>query len=132
MSKASIEIVWFKRDLRVTDHKPLFEASLSQLPVLPLYVVEPGYWNRAAASARHWHFISDCLKDLNLDCRNLGQPLLIKIGEVEKVLEEIQNRFMQISRNIHIFANFSELSFSSLFQNSFRKFLRNLHLLTFT
>ena len=93
MSKAPIEIVWFKRDLRVNDHKPLFEASLSQLPVLPLYVVEPGYWNRAAASARHWHFISDCLRDLNLDCSNLGQPLLIKIGAVEKVLEEIQNRF---------------------------------------
>lgn len=101
MSKASIEIVWFKRDLRVTDHKPLFEASLSQLPVLPLYVVEPGYWNRAAASARHWHFISDCLEDLNLDCRNLGQPLLIKIGEVEKVLEEIQNRFIICALRAH-------------------------------
>ena len=37
---AALQLVWFKRDLRVVDHRPLVEAQ--QLgPVLPLYVVEP-------------------------------------------------------------------------------------------
>ena len=40
MQKSEIQIVWFKRDLRITDHKPLFEASKTLKPVLPIYVVE--------------------------------------------------------------------------------------------
>ena len=38
----SVHIVWFKRDLRVHDHRPL-EAAALRGPVLPLYIVEPGY-----------------------------------------------------------------------------------------
>jgi deoxyribodipyrimidine photo-lyase len=64
------QLVWFKRDLRVADHRPLVEAA-RRGPVLPLYIVEPTHlqpslspaaWKRAlrAFDARlHWrcHFI---------------------------------------------------------------------------
>lgn len=34
------QVVWLKRDLRIRDHAPLFQAS--QLgDVLPLYILEP-------------------------------------------------------------------------------------------
>lgn len=36
----AIQIVWFKRDLRATDHRPLFAAAEAG-PIIPLYVVEP-------------------------------------------------------------------------------------------
>ena len=36
----NISIVWFKKDLRIVDHKPLHEAYKSGL-VLPLYIYEP-------------------------------------------------------------------------------------------
>lgn len=35
--KQTVQIVWFKRDLRIHDHKPLFEAAQSDIPTLPLY-----------------------------------------------------------------------------------------------
>ena len=35
MQKSEIQIVWFKRDLRTIDHKPLFEASKTLKPILP-------------------------------------------------------------------------------------------------
>lgn len=35
-----VQIVWFKRDLRVRDHRPLTTAA-RRGPVLPLYVAEP-------------------------------------------------------------------------------------------
>ena len=38
-----IQVVWFKRDLRIRDHAPLAEAAVAG-PVPPLYVVEPDYW----------------------------------------------------------------------------------------
>ena len=49
-----IDIVWFKRDLRVQDHAPLEAASQTGNSVLPLYVVEDDYWAQPFASERHW------------------------------------------------------------------------------
>ena len=38
MQKSEIQIVWFKRDLRITDHKPLFEASKILKPILMTFL----------------------------------------------------------------------------------------------
>ena len=84
-----VEIVWFKRDLRITDHAPLLAASQSGAAILPLYIVEPDYWLQPFASKRHWYFIHDCLTDLNLSLTNIGQPLVIKIGEAAEVLRTL-------------------------------------------
>nr|WP_084625853.1 deoxyribodipyrimidine photo-lyase [Loktanella sp. S4079] len=47
-----MQIVWFKRDLRVTDHKALAMAAEAG-PVLPLYIVEPELWRQPDASLGH-------------------------------------------------------------------------------
>ena len=63
----SIEVVWFKRDLRTSDHLPL-EATSGDLPVLCLFLVEPqrlaqpaatpytsnGNWTVLTSSGRNW------------------------------------------------------------------------------
>ena len=82
-------IVWFKRDLRVQDHAPLLAASQLNRPVIPLYIVEPEYWQQPFASRRHWHFIHDCLVDLNKVLTDLGQALVIKIGEAVDVFANL-------------------------------------------
>jgi deoxyribodipyrimidine photo-lyase len=83
------QIVWFKRDLRVNDHAPLLTAAQTGAPILPLYIVEPDYWQQPFASRRHWHFIHDSLVDLNTTLTNLGQPLIIKIGDACDVFETL-------------------------------------------
>lgn len=37
---SGVQVVWFKRDLRVRDHRPLLEAC-ARGPVLALYCFEP-------------------------------------------------------------------------------------------
>ena len=93
MKKKSINVVWFKRDLRTKDHRPLYEASQNLLPILPLFIIEPEYWKRSYASARHWHFLRDCLISLNNACLKLGQPLIVKKGEVLPIFEELKAIF---------------------------------------
>ena len=87
-----IEIVWFKRDLRVHDHRPLLAASLAG-DVLPLYVIEPAYWSQADAGIRHWQFIRECLIDLREALASRGQPLILRRGEIVQVLEDLRRRF---------------------------------------
>ena len=86
-------IVWFKRDLRITDHAPLLAASRQEEPVIPLYIVEPDHWLQPDASRRHWHFIHDCLFDLNIALQDLGQELIIKIGGAADIFAQLHSDY---------------------------------------
>ncbi len=84
----SINVVWFKRDLRIMDHAPLFEAACAGR-LLPLYIVEPQLWMQPDSSRRHWHFIHDSLVDLRASLALLGAPLIIRKGEAVDVLQQL-------------------------------------------
>ncbi len=84
-----LHIVWFKRDLRIDDHRPLVEAA-RRGPVLPLYVVETGYWRAPDTSERQFAFMRETLAELQQQCANLGQPLIVRVGEAVDTLEDIR------------------------------------------
>lgn len=86
-----VQIVWFKRDLRVADHAPLAEAA-RRGPVLPLYLVEPDLWREPDASLRQWAFVRECLVELQPALGRLGAPLVVRTGEVVEVLEDLRTR----------------------------------------
>ncbi|MFM7360558.1 MAG: FAD-binding domain-containing protein [Cyanobium sp.] len=83
-----LQVVWFKRDLRSSDHRPLLEAC-QQGPVLPLYLVEPELWLQSDSSARQWQFCRESLLELRAALIALGQPLVVRRGAVEQVLERV-------------------------------------------
>src|SRR4051794_16065536 len=89
LSLMAVQIVWFKRDLRVADHAPLAEAAALG-PVLPLFVVEPGLWAQPDMSGRQFAFVGECLANLRERLAVLGQPLVVRHGAAEAVLEDIR------------------------------------------
>lgn len=86
----STHIIWFKRDLRVSDHAPL-AAAVKAGRVLPLYIIEPELWKLPDSGRRHWHFIHDSLVDLQRDLAALGASLVIRIGEATEILEQLRH-----------------------------------------
>ena len=82
-------VVWFKRDLRTLDHGPLVAAAALGQPVLPLFVIEPDYWQLPDTSARHWSFIDDSLHDLKRQLRKLGSDLIVRSGPVTEILAQL-------------------------------------------
>ena len=93
MKKNQIQVVWFKRDLRITDHKPLFEASKDPLPLLSIYIVEPDYWQQPFASKRHWSFVHDSLIELREELQKIGQDLIIRIGNAQDIFHELSKNY---------------------------------------
>ena len=91
MKKNEIQIVWFKRDLRISDHEPIYQASKSKIPLLPIYIVEPEYWEQPFASRRHWYFIHDSLIELRQDLKQLGQGLIVRVGSVVDIFKEFSD-----------------------------------------
>jgi deoxyribodipyrimidine photo-lyase len=90
MSRDPLHIVWFKRDLRIADHRPLAGAAAAGRSVLPLYIAEPGLWAEPDMAGRHWAFIAESLAELRGDLARLGQPLVLRVGEAVPVLQALQ------------------------------------------
>ena len=88
---AALQIVWFKRDLRIVDHQPL-EAAVERGLVLPLYVVEPELWQQPDASERQWMFCRESLLELRQALADRGQPLVVRAGDVVQVLERARRQ----------------------------------------
>ena len=88
----SINILWFKKDLRVYDNQALFEATQS-FDILPIYIIEKDLWRQSAYSKRQWDFFKECLIDLRIETELLGQPLIIRTGNVVDIFEQIKKNF---------------------------------------
>ena len=87
-----INILWFKKDLRLSDNEALIE-SLKDRDIIPIYIIEKELWMQKTYSDRQWQFCKESLLDLRNELRNIGQPLIIRTGEVIKIFEEISNKF---------------------------------------
>lgn len=83
-----MNVVWFKRDLRILDHEPLAEAA-RRGRVLPLFIYEPEIWNGGDCDPRHWAFARQCLEELDANLRRLGAPLVVRTGEAVEVLRSL-------------------------------------------
>ena len=83
-----MQIVWFKRDLRIEDHAPL-AAAAADGRVLPLFILEPDLWRQPDLSGRHYDFLGECLAGLDNDLAALGQPRVLRGGDAVDVLSEL-------------------------------------------
>ena len=83
-----MQLVWFKRDLRINDHEAL-TLAISKGPILPLYILEPELFSQPDLSYRHYQFLKDCLIELDESLQKLGQNLIIKIGSATDILKKI-------------------------------------------
>ncbi|MCU0891790.1 MAG: deoxyribodipyrimidine photo-lyase [Sandarakinorhabdus sp.] len=84
-----MEIVWFKRDLRVHDHAPLMAACASGRAVLPLHIVEPEQWRQPDCSARQFAFLAESLADLDRSLAARGGRLVVRVGDAVQVLHDL-------------------------------------------
>ncbi|WP_447956994.1 FAD-binding domain-containing protein [Vreelandella sp. EE7] len=100
MAKTGIQVVWFKRDLRIHDHAPLSLACVAG-PVLPVFAIEPGQWQAPDSALRHWQFAAESLVDLSnaLDAR--GLPLCIWQGDIIALLNALKARYDTITLHSH-------------------------------
>ncbi len=94
------QVVWFKRDLRISDHQPLYQASLAG-PVIAFYVIEDEYWQLNDTSNRQWLFIKDCLVELSHTLESQGGQLLVFRGAVLDVLDLLHQTIGQFTLYSH-------------------------------
>ena len=79
-------IIWFRQDLRLSDHPALYKAVQQGNPILPVYILDDehaGNWKMGAAS-RVW--LHHALKELN---QQLDGNLLVLKGKADEVIPDL-------------------------------------------
>jgi deoxyribodipyrimidine photo-lyase len=81
-------LIWLKRDLRLLDHAPLSEAAALG-SALALYVLEPVWLQSPECDAQHVAFVLSALANLRLRLTAQGLPLVVQVGSVVQVLQNL-------------------------------------------
>ena len=89
----SINIFWFKKDLRVMDNPALQAALLDYTPTLLVYNFEPMLLKNDHYDNRHWQFISESLAELNQFFSQYNTKILICSTEMLTLFTEIQKYY---------------------------------------
>ena len=82
-------LVWFRRDLRLSDNPALAHAVETELDVIPLYILDDDdleIWRPGAAS-RWW--LHGSLESLQRDLEKLGAKLILRRGSAHSVITSI-------------------------------------------
>jgi deoxyribodipyrimidine photo-lyase len=87
------QIVWFKRDLRLHDHAPLWHAAQRPGPLIALYIHEPDLWRQPDMSPRHYACLYAALQDLRASLEQRGQRLVVQVGEALEVFARLARQF---------------------------------------
>lgn len=80
-----MQVLWFRRDLRLDDHPALVEAC-SRGPVLPLFILDPHLLLHPETGPARVAFMLASLQALSRDLRRRGSRLLVRRGEPAAVL----------------------------------------------
>lgn len=87
-----MQLVWFKRDLRIHDHAPLAAAIATGEPVLLLYIHEPELETLPNYAPRHFAFVWQSLCDMQQRLAAHGFALWVVSGEPVQILEELHQQ----------------------------------------
>jgi len=101
-NRQKINIVWFKRDLRITDHAPLCAAQQSGIPFLLLYCFEPSVMQYPDSDARHWRFVYQSLLDMQKKFETKNARMVVLHQELLPVLQVIAEQYQIVQLFSHV------------------------------
>jgi len=81
-------IIWFRRDLRISDHPALNAAIAAGDEVVPVYILDPKLSSHTGE--KRLAYLSQSLRELD---RSLGNSLHVIAGDEVVVLQELMKRY---------------------------------------
>ncbi len=91
--KKNISVVWFKRDLRLSDHQALAEAIKDQNDLLLIFCFEPEVQCSYDFDLRHWQFQFQSIQDMNKKLSSYNSQVHLFITSVTGALEQISEKY---------------------------------------
>jgi deoxyribodipyrimidine photo-lyase len=94
-------IVWFRRDLRISDHAPLYRAT-QQGDVIPVFIFDRALLHHPETGAARVAFLLESLRSLDQDLQQLGGRLILRFGDPINVLPQLVQETQADQVFVHI------------------------------
>jgi deoxyribodipyrimidine photo-lyase len=88
-----MNVVWLKRDLRLSDHAAIKVAVDAQQPFILLYIFDPQLIEAEDSDVRHWRFVQQSLNDLNEQLINWKSEVYVAYEKSEFVFQKLIEHF---------------------------------------
>ncbi|MFN6568174.1 FAD-binding domain-containing protein [Dendronalium sp. ChiSLP03b] len=89
-----MHLVWFRRDLRLTDNEIVTLATADGAAVLPLFIIDPWFYTWADVGTARVRFLFESLENLDSNLRKLGSRLYLFEGNSTDILQELTRQLM--------------------------------------
>ncbi len=83
-------IVWFRRDLRISDHAPLYRAA-ARGAVVPVFVLDRALLHHPETAVARVAFMLECLHNLDQELRDRSGRLIVRYGDPVEVLPQLMH-----------------------------------------
>ena len=94
MNKPTINIFWFRRDLRLHDNACLYQALRDNNPVIPIFIFDKNILDKLDNKEdRRVTFIYESLKEIDVKLRSEGSLLEIFYDYPEKVFSQLLSKY---------------------------------------
>lgn len=86
-----IHLVWYRNDLRLHDHEPLYRALQNPGQVIPVYCIDPRHFSTTSfgfpkTGVFRAKFLLESLADLRRSLRERGSDLILRRGRPEDII----------------------------------------------
>jgi deoxyribodipyrimidine photo-lyase len=90
-------LIWFRNDLRLHDHQPLYEAATGGEGIIPIYCLDPRHFGQTQfgfpkTGAYRAKFLLESLTDLRQSLGRLGSDLVIRQGQPEEIIPTLAKK----------------------------------------
>ncbi|MCG7496211.1 deoxyribodipyrimidine photo-lyase [Vibrio sp. Of7-15] len=102
---SSVNLMWFRRDLRTFDNKALYAACDAGVPVIALYVATPKQWKLHNNAGIQVDLIQRRLKVLEKELEHLNIPLLVESVATYNDVPSLFASLIEKYQIKHVFCN---------------------------
>ncbi len=100
-----MHILWFRRDLRLSDNEIVTLATADNAEVLPCFIIDPWFYGQAEVGKARVKFLFESLEDLDRNLRARGSQLYLFEGNSTEVIQELTRQLLKLSDRPKLFFN---------------------------
>ncbi|KJH69632.1 FAD-binding domain-containing protein [Aliterella atlantica] len=101
-----MHILWFRRDLRLSDNEIVALSTADNTEVLPCFIIDPWFYQQAAVGKARVRFLFESLEDLDNNLRARGSQLYLFEGSSVSVLQKLTSQLLQKGDRPKLFFNY--------------------------
>jgi deoxyribodipyrimidine photo-lyase len=100
-----MHIIWFRRDLRLSDNESVIKAVANFEQVLPCFIIDPWFYQWNDVGKARVRFLFECLENLDSNLQKLGSKLYLFEGKSVDILQQLTHELIQQSYQPKLYFN---------------------------